>query len=102
MGRHDDCARPRRSWARSVFAPLAVSRQTFSAPAARKCFTCASPRMATARPLFQLSLSCRIMGAILPLYCAPETPFSIKGLSDVHNSWIPVKKSAFVVAPAPV
>jgi transposase len=32
----------RRSWARSVFAPLAVSRQTFSAPAARNCFTCAS------------------------------------------------------------
>jgi hypothetical protein len=29
----------RRSWARSVFAPLAVSRQTFSAPAARNCFT---------------------------------------------------------------
>jgi len=30
---------------------------------------------------------------ILLLYFAPEKPFSIKGASDVQNSWIPVKKS---------
>ena len=35
-------SRARRNWTRSVFAPLAVSRKTFSAPAARNCFTCAS------------------------------------------------------------
>jgi hypothetical protein len=35
-------SRTRRSWARSVFAPLAVSRHTFSAPAARDCLACPS------------------------------------------------------------
>jgi hypothetical protein len=32
----------RRNWARSVFAPLAVSLKTLSAPAAQSAFTCAS------------------------------------------------------------
>jgi hypothetical protein len=32
----------RRNRARSALAPLAVSRKTFSAPAARSCFTCGS------------------------------------------------------------
>jgi hypothetical protein len=39
-------------------------------------------------------VSCRIMGAIVPLYSAPEKPFSIKGLSDVQNSSRPCENSS--------
>jgi hypothetical protein len=45
-----------------------------------------APGIASARPLFQLCLSCLIMGAILPLYSAPEKLFFINGLFDVQNS----------------
>jgi hypothetical protein len=69
----------RRSWARPVFAPLAVSRHAFSAPPALE-LAHVNPWAVRRYPCIDV-----IAGMVLPLYSAHEKPFSIKVLLDVQK-----------------